>query len=188
MMPVTQLHVTIGEYDLKNSELTKSESLSVRTMIIHPDFQCGRYTNDIALLEVGKLIEWSRSVKPACLPIYDNNNYNEFNGKMALAAGWGWLGEDKNICKSYLFNWLDQNFSFWLKNKKFFLLDHKAKILQKVEVVIVKNEVCDEWFASQGKSSRLKYGQMCAGYEEGGRDACGVKIFLFKDFTKILSF
>lgn len=47
-------------------------------------------------------------------------------------------------------------------------------MLQKVEVRVVENEVCSEWYASQGKSTRLGPRQMCAGYEEGGRDSCWV--------------
>jgi hypothetical protein len=46
--------------------------------------------------------------------------------------------------------------------------------VQKVGVNVIEDEVCSEWYASQGKSFRVKYGQMCAGHENGGRDACGV--------------
>lgn len=47
-------------------------------------------------------------------------------------------------------------------------------MLQKVEVRVVENTVCREWYASQGKSIRVESKQMCAGWEEGGRDSCWV--------------
>lgn len=36
------------------------------------------------------------------------------------------------------------------------------------------NTVCGEWYASQGKSISIETKQMCAGWEEGGRDSCWV--------------
>lgn len=52
--------------------------------------------------------------------------------------------------------------------------DKRANVLQKVEVRVVTNIVCGEWYASQGKSISIETKQMCAGWEEGGRDSCWV--------------
>ncbi|CAB0044491.1 unnamed protein product [Trichogramma brassicae] len=103
-------------------------------------------SNDIALLELSSRILWSDSVKPACLPASDAPR--SFEGEPAVAAGWGWLGEDLTTAG-------------------------KASILQKVDVNVIEDRMCSQWYASQGKSFRVKYGQMCAGHEFGGRDACG---------------
>ncbi|XP_011494466.1 PREDICTED: serine proteinase stubble-like [Ceratosolen solmsi marchali] len=139
-----------SEYDLKGPELPAAITERVKSIIVHPDFECGRWTSDIALLELSTPVEWSESVKPACLPPkHGSTDYTFFTGKNAIAAGWGWLGEDKSVCEY-----------------------QKASILQKVGVNIIEDEVCSQWYASQGKSFRVKYGQMCAGHENGGHDAC----------------
>jgi len=52
--------------------------------------------------------------------------------------------------------------------------DKRADVLQKVEVRVVANTVCREWYASQGKSIRVESTQMCAGWEQGLRDSCWV--------------
>lgn len=60
---------------------------------------------------------------------------------------------------------------------------------------MIENNICREWYASQGKSTRVESKQICAGHEEGGRDSCWVnKIFsnqlsnLFIHFTNISVF
>lgn len=68
--------------------------------ILHPGHKCGKYADDIALLELARPIIWSESVKPACLPVATGKpGYNTFNGQLAKAAGWGWFGEDRSKCK-----------------------------------------------------------------------------------------
>lgn len=52
--------------------------------------------------------------------------------------------------------------------------DKRANVLQKVEVRVVTNTVCDEWYASQGKSISVDTKQMCAGWEQGEKDSCWV--------------
>ncbi|KAJ8678861.1 hypothetical protein QAD02_014648, partial [Eretmocerus hayati] len=148
MMSVGQLRVTLGEHNLAGPELPLSSSESVRSMIVHPGFRCGKYDSDIALLELSATIAWSDSVQPACLPPESGRaGYSAFGGQSAVAAGWGWLGEDKSQYS-------------------------KSNILQKVGVNVIEDEVCSEWFASEGKAFRVKYGQMCAGHEKGEKDAC----------------
>ncbi|XP_014204227.1 trypsin-1-like [Copidosoma floridanum] len=148
MMPAAQIRVTVGEHDLHGPELPGAATETVRNMIIHPDFECGKYSNDIALLELRDDVAWSDSVKPACLPPqFGDTDYSVFSGEVAVAAGWGWLGEDKSA-------------------------HTKSHVLQKVGVNVIEDKVCSDWYASQGKVFRVKYGQMCAGHENGGRDAC----------------
>lgn len=58
-----------------------------------------------------------------------------------------------------------------------YLADKRADVMQKVSVRVVENSICREWYASQGKSTRVESQQMCAGHEEGGRDTCWVSSY-----------
>ncbi|KAL2717388.1 trypsin-1-like [Vespula squamosa] len=147
-IPIRQLRVTLGEYDLKGPETPAAREESVINAVVHPSHRCGRYVDDIALLELSRPITWSESVKPACLPAASGKpGYRAFGGESAVAAGWGWLGEDRSRYK-------------------------RADVMKKVSVRVVENSICREWYASQGKSIRVESQQMCAGHEEGGRDTC----------------
>ncbi|XP_026831395.1 plasminogen [Ooceraea biroi] len=138
----------LGEHDLKAPEVPAARQESIINVVLHPGHRCGKYVDDIALLELARPISWSESVKPACLPVATGKpGYSAFGGMEAVVAGWGWFGEDRSKYK-------------------------RANVLQKVDVRVVENTVCTEWYASQGKSIRVATKQMCAGWEEGGRDSC----------------
>ncbi|XP_026675384.1 transmembrane protease serine 9-like isoform X2 [Ceratina calcarata] len=148
MVSAGQLRVSLGEYNLKGPEIPASKEERVSNIIVHPDHKCGKYVDDIALLELASPIVWSESVKPACLPVATGKpGYSAFGGELAGVAGWGWFNEDRSKYK-------------------------RADVLQKVEVRVIENSVCREWYASQGKSTQVAPKQMCAGHEEGGRDSC----------------
>ncbi|XP_050463977.1 testisin-like [Cataglyphis hispanica] len=147
-IPAGQLRVTLGEHNLRAPEIPAARHESVINVVLHPNHKCGKYVDDIALLELARPISWSESVKPACLPVATGTpGYNTFGDMDAIVAGWGWLGEDKSKYK-------------------------RADVLQKVQVRVVANTVCSEWYASQGKSIRVESKQMCAGWEEGRKDSC----------------
>ncbi|XP_058798842.1 acrosin-like [Phymastichus coffea] len=144
------IRVTLGEYNLAEPEYPAAIVVGIKKIIVHENFTCGKYLNDVVLLEVSEPIEWSESVQPACLPLAEGYvGHSTFTGQSAIAAGWGWLGESPE------------------------LIYKKSKVLQKVEVNVVEDQTCNDWYASQGKKTQLKRGQMCAGHEEGARDACG---------------
>ncbi|XP_025989868.2 clotting factor G beta subunit [Solenopsis invicta] len=147
-IPVKQLRVTLGEHNLRAPEIPAARHESITNAVLHPGHMCGKYVDDIALLELARPISWSESVKPACLPVATGKpGYSAFGGVDAIIAGWGWLGEDRS------------------KNKR-------ADVVQKVEVQVVTNDICNEWYASQKKSVKINTTQMCAGFEEGGKDSC----------------
>lgn len=73
-----------------------------------------------------------------------------FSGREATAAGWGWLHQTS-------------------------ALGGRADVLQKVTVLVVDNDTCRDWYKSKGKKTKILDSQMCAGYEQGGRDSCWVR-------------
>lgn len=48
--------------------------------------------------------------------------------------------------------------------------------LRKVELPFIDKNTCQAWYASQGRPIRLIDRQFCAGFFEGGKDACRVMI------------
>lgn len=50
----------------------------------------------------------------------------------------------------------------------------RANILQKVNVPILTNEVCQQWYREEKKSLIIVDTAMCAGLEAGGKDSCQV--------------
>ncbi|XP_020285270.1 transmembrane protease serine 9-like [Pseudomyrmex gracilis] len=147
-IPVRQLSVWLGKHNLRGSEVPAARQEVVINAVIHPDYKCGKYVDDIALLELARSITWSESVKPACLPVATGKpGYSAFSEAEAVVAGWGWLGENRDKYK-------------------------RADILQKVDVRVVANTKCNEWYANQNKLIHVESKQMCAGWEKGGKDTC----------------
>lgn len=89
MVAAKGLHVTVGAHDLRRGQHTV---VSVSELVAHPDYDCRRYHNDIALLRLQTPLSWSAAVMPACFPGYQNSHNH--TGKEATVAGWGWTDEN----------------------------------------------------------------------------------------------
>lgn len=50
-----------------------------------------------------------------------------------------------------------------------------SNTLLKVELPIVENKVCSQWYEEDKKSSVITDTSICAGLEAGGKDACQVR-------------
>nr|CAD7449160.1 unnamed protein product [Timema bartmani] len=142
-LPAELIRVTVGEHDLSSGENPAAHEVRVRKMLLHPEYKCTRFLNDIALLELDSEVTWSEAVWPACLP----NGFSTYSNKEAIAAGWGWLQESSSK-------------------------GGRADVLQKVKVQVVDNDKCREWYQLEGKKIKIHDSQMCAGDETGGRDSC----------------
>lgn len=116
-IPAKQFRVTLGEYNLRETEVPAAIIENIQNVIVHPGHTCGQYVNDIAILELESPIIWSDSVQPACLPTGQGElGYKSFEGERAIAAGWGWLGEDRSKCNK-LFSNLSPTLSIYIKFK-----------------------------------------------------------------------
>lgn len=97
---------------------------------------------DIALLKLRHDIQWNEFVLPICFPDRDSGN---FSGHDATVIGWGKLNE---------------------KSEDF------SNELQKVKVTIIDNKVCQNWFRQAGRDMIIDERLICAGFKNGGKDAC----------------
>lgn len=127
----------------------------VEQIIIHDDFS--RYDNltssqmkssantnnaDIALLKLKQEISWNEHAWPVCFPSREAGN---FSGHDAIVIGWGKLNE---------------------KSEEF------SNELQKVKLTIIDNKVCQNWFRQAGRDMPIDDRIICAGFKNGGKDAC----------------
>jgi len=138
----TAFSVMVGEHDLKVTEASQQRH-AIQHLTVHDDYKSPSYRNDIALLRLAEDVTFGLFAQPACLPASDAAAPEGD----AVVAGWGWLDEYRKGGK-------------------------RADVLQRAQAPVQARAECNRWFTNAGKSITLKDGQLCAGYEAGGKDAC----------------
>ncbi|XP_055936212.1 serine protease 33-like isoform X2 [Argiope bruennichi] len=135
--------VRMAEDDISVDRFRPDIDIHVAEVSIHPDF--GRPRRYSNDLALLKL------KRPLVFDAYTQpiclpDPDQDLEGRNATAVGWGWMNEIENA---------------------------KAKRLQKVQVPILNNTICEKWYAEVYSSYvRIYNYQICAGYKEGGKDAC----------------
>ncbi|XP_065559549.1 trypsin-1-like [Artemia franciscana] len=127
-----------------HSSLPDAQQLSVSSIVRHKGFIYPKPKDDIALLQISSDINWSKNVKPACVA---RGSTSPPTGSVAMIAGWGWTHESKAE-------------------------GSPASTLLKLVLPIVERAQCQEWFRENKKKLKIPESSMCAGVEEGGKDAC----------------
>lgn len=93
-MKPANINITFSQHDLTNKD-SDAYQMAVKTINIHPGYVCRKPKDDIAILELESILEWSDYVLPACLPLaVTHSEYTKFNDIIATVAGWGWTNED----------------------------------------------------------------------------------------------
>ena len=100
-LATTEMTVRCGDWDtVTDRELYPHQELSVKKVIIHPDFDTVRGTqgnlwNDIALVQISQAFTLAPHIDTICLPRPGEN----FDGSLCAATGWGkdrfgwsWIG------------------------------------------------------------------------------------------------
>lgn len=64
---------------------TTAKMRAVSAIIRHRGFDTASYNHDIALLKLRKPIEFSKTIRPICLPTENSDP----SGKIATVIGWG---------------------------------------------------------------------------------------------------
>ncbi|XP_049767023.1 venom protease-like [Schistocerca cancellata] len=141
--------VRVGELDFARSDdRAAPQDVTISAVKVHPFYQPPEHYHDIAVLQLANPVEPSQYISTICLPQLGDND-DELSGKTAMLYGWGLLGFG----------------------------GEKPDTLQEASVIIFNNSVCNEQY-SRPSVPKQRYpqgiidSQLCAGHEEGGKDAC----------------
>ncbi|XP_057365453.2 serine protease 30-like [Daphnia carinata] len=165
----TQFHVGVAGLNMKARDGTATSRKGIRLLRVnrivnHPTYDPvkSKVADDIALIQLDQEAEWNDMVQPTCLPNPDKDSYT---GMVATVAGWGLTNEIKNG-------------------------GQRPNTLQKVDLPIIENKVCQEWYKEEKKSLTIVDTSMCAGFEKGGKDSCqgdsGGPLMIKKDGRHLL--
>ena len=110
---------------------------------------------------------------------------HSFAGMLAPVSGWGWTDEVKNgIWRHFTkLNYFYTVALFCIRTQG----GRRSNTLQKVDVPILANKECQQWYKDEKKSLVIVDTAMCAGLENGGNDSCQVfRFFIVTNLEKAL--
>lgn len=136
-----------------HTETLNSKDYNVIKRIPHPNYVNGHYYDDIALLQLDQSISFNEFIAPICL--YYGEASSELSSATLTAIGWGRTAPNGDVSAE----------------------------LQKIEISYVPYETCQIIYSNISKDI-LPYGikedsQICAGTDDGSKDACQVSISIF---------
>lgn len=80
--------VAIGLHNTKDSTMTsETKVFSIKSYVIHPQYDENMYLNDIAIVTIDGLITFNKYIGPTCLPF--QHNKDSFAGNRVKLLGWG---------------------------------------------------------------------------------------------------
>ncbi|OQV21707.1 putative Serine proteinase stubble [Hypsibius exemplaris] len=143
-MLLYNLTVRIGMFNTNERESLPFPPLLLRVkrIIRHPMFDLTTLLNDVAILQLSQPVTFAPNIMPACIA---SQEY-PYNTPTTIL---GWGKEEEN-------------------NTVYDLPDS----LQAVTVPIINKAECARYFAGQGLVDLIGQQHICAGSDEGGRDAC----------------
>lgn len=146
--PVSKLQIVIGAYDIEDEQYQElpPQYFKVNKVKLHPNFRFSAShpdRYDIAILKLDKPVKYTDNVLPVCLPSKDL----KFESMVGTVTGFG--KTDPSLSNRY-----------------------GTRLLQKVDVPIIENNECERWHRTRGIDLKIFPEMMCAGYEDGLKDAC----------------
>ncbi|XP_058447265.1 putative serine protease 29 [Malaya genurostris] len=89
---VARLSVKLGDHNIRsNTEVTHIER-RVKRLVRHRGFDSRTLYNDVAVLTMDQPVQYTKSVRPICLP--GGGSSRAYNGLTATVIGWGSLREN----------------------------------------------------------------------------------------------
>ena len=104
---------------------------------------------------------------------------------LAPVSGWGWTDEVKNVIWRHFtkLNYFYTVALFCIRIQG----GRRSNALQKVDVPILANKECQQWYKDEKKSLVIVDTAMCAGLENGGNDSCQVfRFFIVTNLEEAL--
>ncbi|PNF34236.1 hypothetical protein B7P43_G17518 [Cryptotermes secundus] len=136
----------LGELDLKddNDGATPTDILIVDRKV-HEEYNPTTFVNDIAILRLQDAVTFTALIRPICLPLAPEIRTRDFVRNFPYIAGWG----------SVQFN------------------GPSSSHLQQLQIPVVSQAQCRDAF-KKFSTAHIDDHVMCAGYAQGGKDACQV--------------
>jgi len=140
------LYVMGGFLDI--NEKDTAQITKVEAYFSHENFVPQLYEQDIALLRLANPIVYTPSLLPVCLPkpsFSRQEDYSQYLGQKGTLSGWGRQWDDGPLSNQ----------------------------LEMVQLPIISNNMCMGWYNRSGSRQFIPENTfLCAGFEEGGMDAC----------------
>ncbi|KAL9706556.1 hypothetical protein quinque_010074 [Culex quinquefasciatus] len=89
---VARLSVKLGDHNIRSTTEVVHVERKVKRLVRHRGFDSRTLYNDIAVLTMDQPVQFSKSVRPICLPGGDSSR--AYNGLTATVIGWGSLREN----------------------------------------------------------------------------------------------
>lgn len=89
----SKIRVILGDHDQFVTNETTAIMRAVSAIIRHRNFDSNSYNHDIALLRLRKSVEFSRTIKPICLPLEKSDPAGVFG----IVIGWGRTSEGGSL-------------------------------------------------------------------------------------------
>ncbi|XP_076059943.1 transmembrane protease serine 9-like [Oratosquilla oratoria] len=140
------VRIRLGEWQVNSyDEPLPYIDVPVQAIFIHPRFNPRNIHNDVAVIEIAPLGEFSYHINAVCLPRINDQSAERFAGKRCFATGWGRDAFEGNF----------------------------QHVLKKIDLPVVGNAWCQALLRNTrlGRFFVLHNSFMCAGGEEN-KDAC----------------
>ncbi|XP_006868903.1 PREDICTED: serine protease 42-like [Chrysochloris asiatica] len=131
--------------DVEYGEINTSVVVPIQNIIVHPEFtRTGTVQNDIALLHLLFPVNFTKTIKPICIP---KETFKVAPGTRCWVTGWGRQGEGDK--------------------------PRYSEILRKVDQYIIRYENCNNIMKqTMSRFMDLVLEGMVCGYKAGGKDSC----------------
>uniref|UniRef100_A0AAR5PNW0 Peptidase S1 domain-containing protein n=1 Tax=Dendroctonus ponderosae TaxID=77166 RepID=A0AAR5PNW0_DENPD len=88
----SKIRVILGDHDQSTTTDAPAKMRAVSSIIRHRNFDTDSYNHDIALLKLRKSVEFTKNIRPICLPAI-----RDPAGKTGIVVGWGRTSEGGNL-------------------------------------------------------------------------------------------
>lgn len=182
----------MGEYDLATDEEEYPYiERKVQIVASHPQFDSRTFEYDLALLRFYDPVRFQPNIVPICLP---PPSEVDFVGRTAYVTGWGRLYEG-TLFHALLPNppkRLDkgQHQKTIVRSWIHFFVSLDGPLpskMQQVSVPVINNTDCESMYRRAGYVEHIPNIFICAGYADGKRDSCEVRLLLKDTYSFYLN-